>query len=229
MAAAAPQLRTSTPLTVSAFSTGRICSRWLRSVRSTSTSRQSSPSFRIRPFSGSSVARPSWSARSAPHRRSSPSTIAAMIVGDGPDLQALERDGAAVGQRQRDRQLLLHRQRQVLERAQRRRQAERARRVDRQRRRIGGVDADVRLELRLDGLEPAQILRHVLGARRLAVHAAARLAADVARVEAPALGRAVGLLEGDARRDPPTSRSRARRWRAPARRRSGARAPLWSK
>ena len=197
MAAAAPQLRTSTPLTVSAFSTGRICSRWLRSVRSTSTSRQSRPSVRIsavqRIVGGAAflerAQRPAQAVLAFDHRRDDRRRRA--------DLQALERDGAAVGQRQRNRQLFLHRQGQVLERAQRRRQAERARRVDRQRRRIGGVDADVRLELGLDGLEPAQILRHVLGARRLAVHAAARLAADVAREEPPALGRAVGLLEGD--------------------------------
>ena len=166
-------------------------------MRSTSTSRQLRPAERISPFSGSSVARSSSSARSASTKRSSPAASAAMPLRGRLDLEAVQEAAPALGQRDRDAQLLGDRQAEVLHGLQDVRQVERAHRVEAERRRPRRSSA--RRAARA-APRAARTSRRppgtCSGASRLAVEAAARLRRHEAPEQRAPAALAEGPLEG---------------------------------
>ena len=194
-APAAALLRTSTPPTVSAFQAGRICSTWLRSVRSSSTSRQLRPADRIRPLSGSSVARFSSSARSASTKRCSPLASAAIRSAGASIPQPVQQAAPALGQRERDAQLVGDGEPEVLHRLERVGEVERPHRAQLHQRGVARPLRHAHLEPALERLELAQVDRHLLGRGDLAVEAAARLVGHVAAEQAPPLALAELAVE----------------------------------
>ena len=111
------------------------------------------------------------------------------------DAEPLKKDFPAPWEDDRNRHLLADGKRQVLERAQRLREAHGPRRIDFQRRTVRRIGADAGFELRLQHLEPLEILGHFLGSGGLAIQAAACLGAYVALEQAPAFDRPERLLE----------------------------------
>ena len=111
------------------------------------------------------------------------------------DAEPLKKNLPAPREDDRKCHLLADGQRQVLERAQRLREAQWAGRIDLQRCAVRRIGADARFELRLQHLEPLEILGHFLGPGGLAVEAAARLGPYVALEQAPAFDRPERLLE----------------------------------
>ena len=111
------------------------------------------------------------------------------------DAEPLKKNLPAPREDDRKCHLFADGQRQVLERAQRLREAHGSGRIDLQRCAVRRIGADARFELRLQHLEPLEILGHFLGPGGLAVEAAARLGPYVALEQAPAFDRPERLLE----------------------------------
>ena len=125
-------------------------------------------------------------------------------VGRRLDVEAVEEAAPALGQRERDAQLLGDGEAEVLQRLQDVGEVERAHRAELDGGRLRGPRDDAGLEPALERLELAQVVRHLLRRRHLAVEAAARLRRHVAAEEAPALALPELPLEGGGRRGPPS-------------------------
>ena len=108
-------------------------------------------------------------------------------VGRRLDLEPIEEGLAALGQGEGHPQLVGDGEAQVLQGAQDVGEPEGAHRVEVEGRGLRGPREDAHLEPALQGLEVPDVLGHLLGRGGFAVEAAARLRADVALEEAPAL------------------------------------------
>ena len=118
-------------------------------------------------------------------------------VGRGLDLEAVEEAAAALGQGERDAQLVGDGEPEVLQGLQGVGEVERAHRAQLHGGGLRRLRDDARLEPALERLHLPQVVRHLRRRRHLAVEAAARLRRHVPAEEAPALALPELALEGD--------------------------------